>query len=206
LTESGAAPIHPNPVGVILAGGLSRRMGGGDKGLLPFGSGTLLGAVIARFAPQVDALALNANGDAARFGRFGLPVLSDGVAGFRGPLAGVLAAMDWAAALGAGAVVTVAADTPFLPCDLVPRLIWAAEGGSGLAIAATSGVGVHPTAALWPVSLRDDLAAALARGEGKVTDFTSRHNAAVTTFPPGPPDPFLNVNTPADLAAAKAWL
>jgi molybdenum cofactor guanylyltransferase len=194
------------PVGVILAGGLSRRMGGGDKGLRAFGGGTVLGAVIARFGPQVDQLALNANGDAGRFARYGLPVIADSVAGFPGPLAGVLAAMDWAAGLGAGAVVTVPGDTPFLPGDLVQRLLWAAEGGLRLAVAATAGAGVHPTAGLWPVALRGELAAALARGERKVTDFTQAFGAAVVPFPSGPPDPFLNVNTPEDLAVAEAWL
>jgi molybdopterin-guanine dinucleotide biosynthesis protein A len=190
------------PVGVILAGGQSRRMGGGDKALLPFGCGTLLDAVIARFAPQVAALALNANGDAARFARFGLPVLADPLPGHPGPLAGVLAAMDWAATQGADAVVTVPADTPFIPCDLAPQLQLSAEGG-GMAFAASAGQ--HPICALWPLSLRGALAAALARDERRVRDFVLAQGPAVARFAPGPPDPFLNVNTPDDLAAAQRW-
>lgn len=190
------------PVGVILAGGQSRRMGGGDKALFPLGAGTLLDAVIARFHPQVAALALNANGDPARFLRFGLRVLADPLPGFPGPLAGVLAAIDWAAAEGADAVVTVPADTPFVPCDLVPRLLLAAEDG-GMAIAASAKD--HPLCALWPVSLRGALAASLARDARRVMDFALAQSASVARFSAGPPDPFLNVNTPEDLAAARDW-
>jgi molybdenum cofactor guanylyltransferase len=165
----------------------------------------LLDSVIARFAPQVAELSLNANGDPARFTRFGLPVLPDPVEGHPGPLAGVLAAIDWARAQGADAVVTVPADTPFLPCDLVPRLILAAEEGeAGLAVAATDRE--HPVCALWPVTLRDRLAAALACGRNKVGDFTLAEGAVAARFPPGPPDPFLNINTPEDLAWAEALL
>lgn len=189
------------PVGVILAGGQASRMGGGDKGLLPFRGGTLLGAVIARVSPQVAELALNAGGDAARFAGFGLPVVADSVEGQPGPLAGVLAAMDWALGLGAETVLTVPCDTPFLPGDLVPRLLLAADGG--LAVA-SSGGRLHPTVALWPVSLRDDLRATLARGDRKVRAFTDRHNAAVTEFPLTDPDGFANANTPAELAALEA--
>ncbi len=177
-------------------------MGGGDKGLLPFGPGSVLSTVIARFEPQVAALAINANGDPERFGAFGLSVLPDGVPGFPGPLAGVLAAMDWAFGQGAFHVVTVPSDAPFLPCDLVPRLLLA---DAALAVAATAGR-LHPTAALWSVDLRVDMAATLARGERRVRDFTDRHNATVVDFPAGPPDPFLNINTPADLDAARGWL
>jgi molybdopterin-guanine dinucleotide biosynthesis protein A len=186
---------------MILAGGQATRMGGGDKGLCPFRGGTLLGAVIARFAPQVADLALNAGGDPARLAGFGLPVVADSVPGQPGPLAGILAAMDWAAARDAQSVVTVPCDTPFLPGDLVPRLLLA--GGGGLALAASGGQ-VHPTAALWPVALRDDLRAALAQGERKVTIFTDRHHAAIADFPLTSPDGFANVNTPADLAALEA--
>ncbi len=193
------------PLGVILAGGLSSRMGGGDKGLMPLGQGTVLSAVIDRIMPQVAGLAINANGDPARFAGFGLPVLPDPLPGFPGPLAGVLAALDWALVQGAGAVVTVASDTPFLPCDLVPRLLWGAEGGAPVVIAAT-GDRLHTTCAVWSVTLRDDLAATLARGGRKVRDFTDRHGAAVVRFAPGPPDPFFNINTPPDLAIAEGWL
>ncbi len=180
-------------------------MGGGDKGLLPLGSGTVIGQVIERIAPQVGGLVINANGDPARFSQFGLPVLPDGLPGFPGPLAGILAAMGWARAQNAAWVITVPSDTPFVPCDLVPRLLWAAEGGAPIVIAATE-TRIHPTCGLWSVRLRDDLAATLDRGERKVRDFTERHRAAVASFPPGPPDPFFNINTPADLAQAQGWL
>jgi molybdopterin-guanine dinucleotide biosynthesis protein A len=194
------------PAGVILAGGRAARMGGGDKGLLPLDRTTLLDHVVARLAPQVSPLALNANGDPARFARFGLPVLADGVAGFPGPLAGVLAGLDWAAEQGLGAIVTAAADTPFLPRDLVARLCRAAEtGGSPIALAATTS-GRHPTFGLWSVALRDDLRRALLDGTRKVTDWADRHGAATAMFPDTPVDPFFNVNTPEDLARARDLL
>ena len=191
------------PCAIILAGGRATRMGGGDKGLLPLGSSTLLGHVIDRIAPQVAGVALNANGDPARLAQFGLPVLVDPVEGYVGPLAGVLAGMDWAARQGADTVVSVAADTPFFPCDLVPRLVLAAEGMTApLALAATPD-GRHPTFGLWPVSLRDDLRAALEGGLRKVVQWTDAHGAATAMFPPEG-DPFFNVNTPEDLAHAQA--
>ena len=180
-------------------------MGGGDKGLLPLGPGTVIGRVIDRIAPQVGSLAINANGDADRFSRFGRPVLPDPVPDYPGPLAGIWAALDWALAQGAGWVVTVPSDTPFVPGDLVPRLLFAAQAGAAVVIAAT-GDRIHPTSGLWSVSLRDDLAASLARGERKVRDFTERHGAVVVTFDPRPPDPFFNINTPADLERARGWL
>lgn len=191
------------PFGVILAGGLATRMGGGDKGLLPLGGRCILDHVIDRLEPQVDRLALNANGDAARFARFGLPVLCDSVEGFAGPLAGVLAGLDWAAHEGADHVVTAAADTPFFPADLVPRLILAAEtAGKPIALARTA-EGRHPTFGLWPVALRDDLRAALEGGLRKVVLWTDRHGTADCAFPVAGFDPFFNVNTPEDLARAE---
>ncbi len=194
------------PLGVILAGGRATRMGGGDKGLLRLGTGTVMGQVIDRFAPQVADLALNANGDPARFAHLGLPVLADSVAGFAGPLAGVLAGLDWAAAQGAADIVTAAADTPFLPPDLVPRLILAREmAGTPLALAATAD-GWQPTFGLWPVALRDDLRAALQGGLRKVVAWTDRHGAARAVFGTQPFDPFFNVNTPDDLTMAEAML
>ncbi|MDA0720535.1 MAG: molybdenum cofactor guanylyltransferase MobA, partial [Proteobacteria bacterium] len=159
------------PLGVILAGGLATRMGGGDKGLLPLGDSTILGHVIDRLAPQVAGLALNANGDPARFATVGLPVIADSIAGFAGPLSGVLAGLDWAADQGASHIVTAAADTPFLPCDLVPRL-QLAGGDQGLALAASPG-GRQPTFGLWPVALREDLRAALLGGLRKVVLWTN---------------------------------
>ena len=190
---------------VILAGGQSRRMGGGDKGLLPLGAGTVIGQVIGRMAPQVGRMAINANGGAARFAAYGLPVLPDSLPGFPGPLAGVLAALDWAILQGAEWVVTVPSDTPFLPADLVARLVIAAKEDAPIAIAATEDR-VHPTCGLWSVRLRDDLAATLHKDQRKLRDFTDRHRAVTVSFKPGPPDPFFNINTPADLAQAKAWL
>ena len=199
------------PFGVILAGGLARRMGGGDKGLLDLGGRSLLGHVIDRIEPQVAALALNANGDAGRFADFGLTVLPDTVAGFPGPLAGVLAGLDWAAEQGGDAIVTAAADTPFLPPDLVPRLLHAAEDmAHPLALAATTdperGLSRHPTFGLWPVALRDDLRAALEGGLRKVVQWSDAHGGRIAEFPATPFDPFFNVNTPDDLNRARAIL
>ncbi|SMR83368.1 molybdenum cofactor guanylyltransferase [Aliiroseovarius halocynthiae] len=199
------------PLGVILAGGLATRMGGGDKGRLPLGDGTLLTHVTARLAPQVDAMALNANGDPARFADTGLPVLADSIDGYAGPLAGVLAGLDWAAEQGATHVVSAAADTPFFPRDLVERLLIAAQrDGTGIALAATldpqRGAMRQPTFGLWPVALRDDLRAALESGLRKVVLWTDTHNAATASFLPAPHDPFFNVNTPDDLAQAEQLL
>ncbi|MFV0333816.1 MAG: molybdenum cofactor guanylyltransferase MobA [Tropicimonas sp.] len=198
------APAIP---GVILAGGLSRRMGGGDKSLNEIGGRSLLAHVIDRLAPQAGPLALNANGDPARFAAFGLPVLADPVAGFAGPLAGVLAALDWAADLGAGHVATVAADTPFFPADLVARLR-PALAAAPIVLAATPhperGRMRHPTFGLWPVALRHDLRAALLAGTRKVVQWTQAHGAVEVLFDaPEGVDPFFNVNTPADLATAR---
>ena len=190
------------PFAIILAGGRATRMGGGDKGLLALGGTTLLGHVIERITPQVAATALNANGDPGRLASFGLPVLPDPIEGQLGPLAGVLAGLDWAAGQGAETVVSVAADTPFFPCDLVPRLVLAANGMQApLALAATPD-GRHPTFGLWPVSLRDDLRAALMGGLRKVVQWTDAHGAQTAMFD-GAGDPFFNVNTPADLERAR---
>ncbi|MGI3209508.1 molybdenum cofactor guanylyltransferase MobA [Roseovarius tibetensis] len=202
------------PVGVILAGGQATRMGGGDKALLPLGDATILDSVIARLAPQVGALALNANGDAARFAGLGLPVLPDSVEGFAGPLAGVLAGLDWAAGEGAKTIVTVAGDTPFFPRDLVARLQGAAAGMTHpLVLAATprgsedtksmsaGGKVRHPTFGLWPVSLRDDLRAALEGGVRKVVVWTEQHAGRDAVF--DDEDAFFNVNTPEDLERAR---
>lgn len=204
------------PYGIILAGGQATRMGGGDKALLELGGAPLLSHVIDRLAPQVAGLALNANGDPARFADFGLPVVSDSLQGFLGPLAGVLAGLDWAAEQGADALISVAADTPFFPCDLVPQLVLASEGQAHpLVLAATkgdaqtksksrSGLIRHPTFGLWPVALRDDLRAALQDGLKKVVLWTDRHGGREALFPSDGLDPFFNVNTPEDLARAQA--
>jgi len=196
-----------DPVGVILAGGLSRRMGGGDKALLSLAGTPLLEHVIARLAPQLGTIILNANGDATRFVRFGLPVVADSIDGFAGPLAGVLAGLDWAAERGAGAIVTVAADTPFFPRDLVARLTDVARTKKAeIVLAATDEADEkrsrHPTFGLWPVNLREDLRAALGEGTRKVVAWTDRHDCAAARFSAHPANPFFNVNTPDDLARA----
>jgi len=197
------------PLGVILAGGLATRMGGGDKGLLVLDGQTLLSRVIDRLSPQVAGIAINANGDAARFSGFGMPVVPDSIDGFAGPLAGVLAGLDWAANQGADHIVTAAADTPFFPADLVPRLLMAAEDADvSMALAAsphpTRGMLRQPTFGLWPVALRDDLRAALQGGVRKVVQWTDSHGAALAPFQVDGFDPFFNVNTPEDMKVAQA--
>lgn len=192
------------PLGVILAGGQARRMGGGDKGLLRLGGSTILRHVIDRFAPQVAGLALNANGNPDRFSKIGLPVIADSIDDFAGPLSGVLAGLDWAAGQDATHIVTAAADTPFFPCDLVPQLCLAAEkAGVEMALAATPD-GRHPTFGLWPVALRENLRDALSGGLRKVILWTDSHGAAIAEFPDNAA--FFNVNTPDDLAQAEAML
>lgn len=187
------------------------RMGGGDKALLPLGDRTLLDSVIARLAPQCGALALNANGERERFARFGLPVLADPLPDWPGPLAGVLAGLEWAAGEGAHSIVTVAADTPFFPADLVERLCAvSAAHGQALVLAASPDEDVvprrHPTFGLWPVGLRDDLRDWLIAGNRKVVAFAERHGARTALFCEEGDDPFFNVNTPEDLAEAQRRL
>jgi molybdopterin-guanine dinucleotide biosynthesis protein A len=197
--------------GILLAGGLARRMGGGDKPLRRIGGATILERVIERARPQVapGALALNANGDPARFASFGLPVVADGVGGYPGPLAGVLAGLDWAvhAVPGCSHIASFATDAPFLPADLIARLADAvADSGADLACAASAGR-AHPVFALWPIRLRDDLRHALVEeGVRKVDVWTARHRLATVEFPAEPFDPFFNANRPEDLAEAEALL
>jgi molybdopterin-guanine dinucleotide biosynthesis protein A len=191
--------------GVVLAGGLSRRMGGGDKALKPLAGQTILERVISRARPQVASLVLNANGDASRFARFGLPVAADSVAGFAGPLAGVLAGLDWAAkeAKGASHVASFATDAPFFPPDLVKRLEEAVRDGKHDLACAASGGREHPVFGLWPVALREDLRKALTEGVRKVDQWTARYHLAQVEFAATPYDPFFNVNSPEDLAEAE---
>ncbi|EAQ44465.1 molybdopterin-guanine dinucleotide biosynthesis protein A [Roseobacter sp. MED193] len=207
------------PLGVILAGGLATRMGGGDKGLLQIGGQSLLTRVRDRLAPQVSGLALNANGDAERFADLDLPVVADSIDGFAGPLAGVLAGLDWAAEQGAEAIITAAADTPFFPTNLAAQLVAASEGqkhplvlattprtGEELKSGGRSKVNRHPTFGLWPVALREDLRTALNDGLRKVVLWTDQHGGREALFEAQPFDPFFNVNTPADLKRAEELL
>lgn len=196
------------PPAVILAGGKATRMGGGDKGLRTIRGKPLLDHVLDRMRPQSGPIALNANGDPERFAGFGLPVLPDTLPNHPGPLAGVLAGLDWAGAQGYDAIVTAAADTPFFPADLVERLEQAA-GPSGLALAATregDKIWRQPTFGLWPVALRDDLRGALENGLRKIVMWTDQHNAGLAVFDTDPVDPFFNVNTPDDITEAERLL
>jgi molybdopterin-guanine dinucleotide biosynthesis protein A len=198
-------------VGVLLAGGQSRRMGGGDKCLLELAGKPLLSHGIERLRPQTCALVLNANGDPERFSRFGLPVVSDPIEGFAGPLAGILAGIDWAQehAPGARWIVTAACDTPFFPEDLVPRLLEATQGHYPSIALAMSDGRMHPVFGLWPTALGDDLRAALNEGLRKVLHWTDRHRTVTKDFNAQTiggraVDPFFNANTPDDLARATS--
>ena len=192
--------------GVLLAGGLARRMGGGDKPMRMIAGRTILERVIARLAPQCDGLILNANGDPARFGAFGLPVVPDSVADFPGPLAGILAALDWAAANRPDVtwMLSAAADCPFLPRDLVVRLHRALiEENAELAVAASGGQS-HPVVGLWSVALREELRHALTVEDiRKIDRWTARYPLATVTWPSEPLDPFFNANTVEDIAEAE---
>jgi molybdenum cofactor guanylyltransferase len=201
-------PSTDHILGVILAGGRSRRFGGGDKALANLDGQSMLARVIARFRPQVGLLVLNVNGDAGRFADFGIETISDRENPELGPLSGVLAAMDWAAehARDVTLIATVSADVPFLPDDLVARLDAARNGG--IAIATSSGRR-HPTIGLWPTVVRRTIADALARRALSVDRLASDLNAVAVAFPMGDIDgreidPFFNVNTRDDLAAARA--
>ncbi|WP_299391161.1 molybdenum cofactor guanylyltransferase MobA [Pelagibius sp.] len=200
--------------GVLLAGGLSRRMGGGDKCLRDLGGRPILAHIIERAAPQVGTLVLNANGDPARFECFGLPVAADVVEGYAGPLAGILTGLDWAAAQAPGAewLASFACDAPFLPEDLVARMMEAvAAEGADLACAVTHGR-THPVFGLWRLGLRDDLRRAMLEEEmRKVDRWTARHKLVEVDFPDlkspaGPLDPFFNTNRPEDLEEAARYL
>ncbi|MGJ4909794.1 molybdenum cofactor guanylyltransferase MobA [Bradyrhizobium sp. SZCCHNR1015] len=192
--------------GVLLAGGRAQRMGGGDKPLRMVDGRTILERVIARLAPQCSRLILNANGDPARFAGNGLAVVPDGVAGFPGPLAGILAGLDWVAAHMPEArwMLSAAGDCPFLPRDLVARLAAARAAEQAELAVAASGGQTHPVIGLWPVGLREDLRHALvAEDIRKVTRFTARYKVATVSWPSVPLDPFFNANTALDLAEAE---
>jgi molybdopterin-guanine dinucleotide biosynthesis protein A len=198
----------PLTIGLLLAGGLSRRMGGGDKCLRPLGGKPVLAHIIERAKPQVAALVLNANGDPARFAAYGLPVVADTIEGFAGPLAGVLTGMEWAAANRPEAawLATFATDAPFFPRDLVTRLHAAmVRAGADLACARSNGQD-HPVFALWPVRLAAALRRAMEEGVRKVDVWTARYKLAVAEFAAAPFDPFFNANRPEDLAEAERLL
>ena len=198
--------LPPLTPAVILAGGLARRMGGGDKPMRTIGGRPLLQRVIDRLAPQCDGLVLNANGDPARFAAFGLPVIADGVADFPGPLAGILAGLDWAATHWPGVrwMLSAPGDCPFLPDDLVARL-HAARVAENAALAVAASVGQsHPVIGLWDVALRDELRHALTVEDiRKVGRFTARYALATAEWPVTPLHPFFNTNTIDDLAEAE---
>ncbi len=208
-----APPLPPappgRPAGIILAGGLGRRLPGIEKALAPLAGRPLVAHVAGRLGPQVAALALSANGDPARFAFLGAAILADEDESRAGPLAGLLAGLDWAAAGGHAALLAVPCDTPFLPADLGLRLA-AAAGPGGAAVAASPDGGGrlrrHPTVGLWPAAARGALRAALARGLRRTGEFADLVGAATAAWPGGPADPFLNVNTPGDLARAAAML
>lgn len=198
--------------GIVLAGGQSRRMGGGDKCLQTLADVPVLSHVIARLGPQVSRMVINANGDPSRFETFGLPVVTDRLSGFQGPLAGVEAGLSWIAAHcpDVSWAVTVPGDTPFIPCDLVARLAAAAESRQAMAVA-VSGAGLHPVAALWPVSMAGALAHALGKGERKAGRWVTAQGAEEVFFDAIEVggtriDPFFNINRPADLDAARTLL
>ncbi len=199
------------PPAVILAGGRATRMGGQEKCLLHLGGQSILSHVIARLAPQVSQIALNANGNPQRFSDFNYPVIPDSSDGFLGPLAGILAGMDWASAIGQTEIVSVASDTPFFPKDLVQRLreksrrvefplVLAAENHP------TKGKVRHPTFGLWPVELREDLRRSLQSGLRKIVRWTDQNQGICVEFPPTEGRAFFNVNTPEDLIAAEKLL
>lgn len=195
----------PPTLGLVLAGGRATRMGGGDKTLLKVGDTTILERVLARIRPHCTAAALNANGDASRFSTFGLPVVTDEVPDFAGPLAGILAGLEWAAREHPEIewIASVPGDCPFLPRDLIPRLHEARMAEGRILACARSGEWRHPVVALWPVALRADLRRALFEEDlHKIELFTGRYGVAVAEWPDRPFDPFMNVNTPQDLAAA----
>ncbi|MGA8436117.1 MAG: molybdenum cofactor guanylyltransferase MobA [Methyloceanibacter sp.] len=200
-------------VGVLLAGGKSSRMGGGDKCLLPLAGKPMLTRIIDRLSPQVSDLVLNANGDVSRFAAFGLPIVEDRLGGQIGPLAGVHAGIEWAVANRPGSrfVITGATDTPFFPTDLVARFLASLEGGEPKLLVARSEEGVHPVFGLWPVSLAPAIETSLTGGMRKVQAWVREHQAEEIFFPSREMggrkiDPFFNLNRPEELAEAEALL
>lgn len=197
----------PATLGLVLAGGLARRMGGGDKARIRIGNATILERVLARLARQCSRVIINANGDPGRFADTNLPVVADSVPNFAGPLAGILAGLDWTAANASNCewVASVPGDCPFLPNDLVAQLHRARLATGTPLACARSGEWRHPVAGLWPVSLREDLRRALLdEGLRKIEVWTERHGVGIANWPAEPFDPFFNVNAPDDAARAEA--
>lgn len=191
-------------VGVLLAGGRARRMGGGDKCLRLLAGRPLLERIVERVRPQVSTLILNAGGDGGRFRAYGLPVVADTIPDFAGPLAGVLTGLEWAADNAAPWVASFATDAPFLPEDLVARLAGAVEAAGADMACATSGGRAHPVFGIWPVGLKDELRRAMEQEDmRKIDRWTARYHLVQVDFPCRPFDPFFNVNSPEDLARAE---
>jgi molybdopterin-guanine dinucleotide biosynthesis protein A len=194
-------------LGLVLAGGLARRMGGGDKARIEIGGRSILQRVLDCLEPQCRYVIINANGDPARFADTALPVVADSVPDFAGPLAGILTGLDWAAANAPNGewLLSVPGDCPFLPKNLVARLHDARAAARVPLACARSGKWRHPVVGLWPVRLRDDLRHALtSEGLHKIELWTARHGVAIADWPDTPVDPFFNVNTPEDAARAQA--
>jgi molybdopterin-guanine dinucleotide biosynthesis protein A len=197
--------------GIILAGGLSRRMGGGDKGLLMLGKTTIIERVIDKISPQVGSLAININGDSSRFPDYKLPIIPDSIKGYLGPLSGILAGMEWAFKNGNRYIATVAADTPFLPDDFIKRLHAMVKSKNlNIGIAASrflrrDDVFIHPTFGIWEVALKDDLRDALANDTRKIMFWAKKFKLDYYYFETSDKlsDPFFNINTPDDLEEAK---
>jgi molybdenum cofactor guanylyltransferase len=197
---------HPSTLGLVLAGGLARRMGGVDKALIVIGGAAILDRVIGVLRAACAEIVVNANGDAARFARYGMPVIPDSVPDFAGPLAGILAGLDWAAVNRPDLawVASVPGDCPFMPDDLIMRLHEARQNAGVPLACARSGDWRHPVVGLWPVALREDLRRALVEeGLRKIEAWTARHGVAIAHWPAKPVDPFFNVNTPEDTAEAE---
>jgi molybdopterin-guanine dinucleotide biosynthesis protein A len=198
----------PATFGLVLAGGQARRMGGGDKARIKIGGVTILDSVLATLSGQVQGIVLNANGDPSRFADTGLDVVADSIPDFAGPLAGILAGLDYLSAQNSGIewLLSVPGDCPFLPDDMVERLHEARRKmGAGVPLAcARSGEWRHPVVGLWPLALREDLRKALTvEGLHKIEIWTARHGVAIADWPDQPIDPFFNVNTPEDAAKAE---
>jgi molybdenum cofactor guanylyltransferase len=208
--RNGANGAPQDVAGVLLAGGLARRMGGGDKGMRRLGGRPIMERILERIRPQVTALIVNANGDPARFEGYGLPVMADVVEGYAGPLAGVLTGLEWAAEhapAGTRFVASFAVDAPFVPPDLVVRLRRAVDNDRAEMACAKSAGRTHPVFGLWPLALAPELRRALTEEEmRKIDRWTARYDLVEVDFPTEPFDPFFNVNDPGNLAEAERLL